>query len=277
LEVWLKKWHESPGKGSGIMSDFDSKILWTVKMPTKDAETLLLAHARAAGCDGVAIRTSNDRLEGAIARFHDEGIKVYGWRWPARSAINPPPSNYYAIDQAHFVVDTLIKAGLDGFYADIESDGDNKANDWNSADYAPVAHEFCSIIKAGAPAGFAFGLTAGCGQPKGSPHIPWAQFSPFIDFIMPQTYWRWLSPKTGKPEDINGKSPAAAIAKAKAAWGSAFPSMAMVPIMGELIYVAATEIADYGKLIVADGVREFHAYTDGNEVSPANLAAIAAL
>lgn len=90
------------------MSNFDSKILWTVKMPTKAAEALFLAHAKAAGCDGVAIRTSNDRLPAAIARFHDEGLKVYGWRWPARSTVDPPPSNYYAIDQAHYVVDTLI-------------------------------------------------------------------------------------------------------------------------------------------------------------------------
>lgn len=94
---------------------------------------------------------------------------------------------------------------------------------------------------------------------------------------MPQTYWRWLSPRTGKPEDINGKSPAAAIAKAKAAWTGAFPGKEMVPIMGELIYVTPNEIADYANLIATDGVRQFHAYTDGNEVSPANLAAIAAI
>jgi hypothetical protein len=262
------------------MSQFDLKVLWTVRMPTEAAEDLLLAHAKAANCGGVAIRTSNVRLPAAIKRFHDEGIKVFGWRWPARSKPDPLPAdfpaNYYAVDQAHYVVDTLIKAGLDGYFADIESDGDNKVTDWNSSHYAPLAHQFCSIIKSAAPAGFTFALTAGCGQPTGSPHIPWAEFSPFIDFIMPQTYWRWLSPKTGKPEGINGKSPAAAIAKAKAAWTAAFPDKAVVPIMGELIYSTPAEIADYAKQISADGVRQFHAYTDGNEVPAENLAAIAA-
>lgn len=258
------------------MSQFDLKVLWTVSMTTGAAEDQLLAHAKAAGCTGVAIRTSNSRLANAIPRFRAEGIKVFAWRWPARTPVKSPP-NYYAVDQAKFVASTLIPAGLNGFYAEIESDGDGKPTDWDSAEYAPVAREFCKIITDAAPADFTFALTAGCGQPTGNPHIPWAEFAPHITFVMPQTYWRWLSPKTGKPGNINGGSPAAALEKAENSWPNVFPGKEFVPIMGELAYVTAAEIADYGERIASKGIKQFHTYTDGNNVPLTNLATIAEL
>ena len=257
------------------MSAFDSKILWTVNMPTAAAENQLLQHAIAAGCTGVAIRTSNDRLPAAISRFHQNGLKVFAWRWPAcRQPTNIP--NFYAIDQANYVAQTLIPAGLDGYFADIESDGNGTNYDWADPNLAPLATQFCSIIKNAAPYGFYFALTAGCTQPEGSPKIPWAAFSPFCDAVMPQTYWRWTN-SAGEVQDLNGGTPTDAYNRAEPVWSRTFPGKPIAPILGELDVISAKEIQEFGTFVSGEGVRELHAYTDGNAVSQQNLQVLAAL
>jgi hypothetical protein len=257
------------------MPRFSEKVLWTVFMRNEAEEARLLSHAQSAGVTAVAVRTSNLRLAGAIERFHNRGIKVYGWRWPAKQQTTSPP-NYYAIDQAHFIVSTLIPAGLDGFYADIESDGDSGANDWDNAALAPLATQFCEIIVNAASAGFEFSVSSGARQPTHNPNIPWASFSPFCNYVMPQAYWRWTG-ESGLAESINGGTPTTALAKAEVSWGNVFPDKPLIPIMGELDVVTAGEITSYADLIAAKGISQFHAYTDTAVVSEEKLATIAAL
>jgi hypothetical protein len=187
------------------------------------------------------------------------------------------PPNYYAIDQARYVAQTLIPAGLDGFYADIESDNDKGANDWDSAQFAPLAKRFCEIILAAAPSDFAFSVTSGCAQPTWNTSIPWHTFAPFCSFLMPQTYWRWENPVTGDPQDINGGSPRSAYAKAVQSWKAAFPSTPLIPILGELSLASVDEILSYGSLMLEEGIPEIHAYCDGPEVSRETLEALASL
>jgi hypothetical protein len=172
-------------------------VLWTDDIANAAGEQQLLDHARRAGCNAVAIRTTSSRLPGAIPRLHAQGIKVFAWRWPARRTTKSPP-NYFALDQARYIAQTLIPAGLDGFYADIESEEDGAANDWNEAGLEELAREFCSIIRNAAPADFVLSVTAGCRQPSQCKRIPWTQFVNSCDAGMPQAYWRWRNPQTNK-------------------------------------------------------------------------------
>ena len=82
------------------------KILWVVNY---DQLSAFLTQAVAIGATGVAIRTDND-IAGAIPRFHQKGIKVFGWRWP--SAMRDA-----AMKEANKVVG-LYQQGMDGYYVD---------------------------------------------------------------------------------------------------------------------------------------------------------------
>lgn len=251
------------------------KVLWDVSMTTQASEIQLLTHAKAAGATGVAIRTSNARLKGAIGRFGAEGIKVYGWRWPARRAVTSP-ANYFAPDQANFVVDTLISAGLAGYFADIESDNDGGANDWNDGDNSVVAKQFCDILRNGAPQGFVIALTSGAPQPVNNKKIPWKVFVDASDFLLPQTYWRWTNSK-GKVQDINGGTPAKSIAVGDTSWAGVGHGKTLVPMIGELDVVSPAEIAEFGAELVKRGESRLHVYTDTDKVTAGQLAAIKAL
>lgn len=256
------------------MSNFDEKILWTVFMRNAAEETRLLQHAQAAGATAVAVRTSNSRILGAIARFHGHGIKVHAWRWPASRSGSALP-HYFATDQANHVANTLIPAGLDGYFPDIESDNDGGFNDWDQAALAPLASQFCSIIRAAAPRNFVLALTSGAGQPHNNPNIPWQKFVQASDYLLPQTYWR-IDTSEG-PKNINGGTPATAIARGDLHWGPIAAGKTVVPMLGELEVVTPAEIASFGASLTARGERRLHVYTDTAGVQAAKLAAIAAL
>lgn len=256
------------------MSDFDEKILWTVYMRTQAEEARLLSHARAAGATGVAVRTSNLRLADAIPRFHAEDLKVFGWRWPARRAASSPP-HYYAPQQAAYVAGTLIPAGLDGYFPDIESDNDQGKNDWDDPTLAPLATAFCATIKAAAPSGFVFALTSGAPQPHNNPNIPWAPFVAASDYLLPQTYWRMRT--DAGVRNINGGSPASAIAVGDSRWAPIRGGKTLVPMIGELDCITPAQIAAFGAAMVARGERRLHVYADTGDADPQQLAALAAL
>jgi hypothetical protein len=253
------------------MSDFDEKILWTVFMRTPAEEARLLSHAQAAGATGVAVRTSNLRLPAAIPRFHAAGLKVFAWRWPARRATSSPP-HYHAPQQAAFVAGTLIPAGLDGYFPDIESDNDHGVNDWDDSSLAPLATAFCATIKAAAPPGFVFALTSGAPQPHNNPNIPWAPFAAASDYLLPQTYWRMRT--DAGITNINGGSPASAIAVGDSRWSPIGAGKTRVPMIGELDCVTPAQIAAFGAAMVTRGERRLHVYADTDDVDLSQLAAL---
>jgi hypothetical protein len=262
------------------MSDFARKVLWIVDMKTSADETRLATHASDSGANIVCIRTTNDLLPGAIKRFQSLGVKVYAWRWPA---VKPPPHSaphYYAIDEAQFVATKLIPAGLDGYIADPESDGAGQANDWNQNGLAPLAREFCAIIRNAAQtaglADFKFGTTSGCAYPTGKPKIPWAEFTAASDALYPQTYWRWTN-SNDDVEGINGGTPQKAIDRGLAAWNPIAAGKPVIPMAGEVDVLSPDEIRDYGARLKAKHIDEIHFYADNTSVSAANCAAIKGL
>jgi hypothetical protein len=131
------------------------KFLWIVAMNTEAAETSLAKHALAIGATGVCIRTSSTRLPAAIGRFKALNMKVYAWKWPG---VIPGESanHYYALDEASYVAKTPIPAGLDGYIVDPgphgqvdKKTGKKLSNDWDQAELAPIARQFCATIQAG--------------------------------------------------------------------------------------------------------------------------------
>jgi hypothetical protein len=247
------------------------KVLWIVNMNTDAAETAFSKHALATGATTVCIRTSSTRFPDTIKRFHDLGIKVYAWRWP-------PATKAGALKEANDVAQNLIKAGLDGYIVDPESDKAGATNDWNQAGLGPLAAQFCSTIKGAAPASFVSGTTSGCSYPAAGmkPKIPWKEFFAASDVLLPQTYWRWTN-ASGKKQKINGGTPAAAIAKGVPAWKVLSQGKPIVPMAGEVDVVTNDEIADYGTALAKMNVTEGHFYTDNGKIPVLNLAAIKAL
>src|SRR5450830_538849 len=96
------------------------KILWIVHYDSLDD---LLARAVNMGVTGVAIRTDNDIVQ-AITAFHDQGMEVFGWRWPSAQRAS-------ALHEANNAT-SLFNQGLDGYYIDVEGAA-GQPWDWNQA------------------------------------------------------------------------------------------------------------------------------------------------
>jgi hypothetical protein len=261
---------------------FTSKVLWIVSMDNDGDEKRLVQHAKAASIDTVCIRTDSPRLPDAIGRFHALGMKVRAWRWPG--VIPSNTGTYYALRQAHYVADTLIPAGLDGYIVDPESDHAGDNNDWNQKSLAPIAKEFCEIIRTGAKGNpFLIGTTSGCTfpAPTGKPDIPFAEFFAGSDALYPQTYWRAMlfdnNLKKEVPTDIHGGTPAESMKRGWAAWSPGSMGRPIIPMAGEINLVTAQEIADYGVELTKRNVSEANFYADESDVKPDVLAAIKAL
>jgi hypothetical protein len=258
------------------MAIFTSKVLWIVGMTDPETEDGLLQQALTTGIGTVCVRSTNARLPAAIARFHGNGIKVYAWRWPAVRPTNGSP-HYFASDEADYVVDELMPAGLDGYIADPESDAAGDVNDWNDSSLASLAKAFCGRIRSGATAAglgnFRIGLTSGCTYPNpgNRPHIPWREFVDGSDVLLPQSYWRVAG------GSANGGNPQKAIDRGLTSWGTIANGKPIVPMAGELERVTAEEITGYGTQMKAKGITEGHFYTATAGVSATVWTAIAAL
>ena len=250
-----------------------TKIIWIVSMD-QQGEARLLQNAKAAGAQAVCIRSTSLELPGAIGRFHRQNIKVYAWRWPA-VVPGAPGAHYFAMDEAKFIAEQLIPAGLDGYIVDPESENDGGLNDWNHATLAPLARSFCNMIKEAAPAGFHFGITSGCAYPSPGmrPNIPWAEFVAASDALYPQTYWRMLN-NHDDAIDINGGTPDKAIDRGLASWKLIAAGKPLIPMAGELEVVSGDEIAAYGARLLQEGIDSAHFYTDADNVLPDNYTAI---
>jgi hypothetical protein len=248
------------------------KTLWIVNGAQND----LLAHAQKIGAQAVAIRTDNHWLKDSIPVFHRAGINVYGWRWPGVKPSNDPP-NYFAPDQAKFVVDFLIPAGLDGYIADIESDGSAAPNrDWNSRTLAPMAAAFASTIKTAGVAkksDFLFGLTSGFDFPTAYPHIPWDAFLASCDAVYPQVYWRG----DGGAVQAGGTAQTA-YTRSWASWKVLeLGTRPIIPIIGQIAHITPQSMADFKAIMTAKSMDEVHFYSDEIGLSDATYATMAQL
>jgi hypothetical protein len=261
---------------------FGRKVLWIVSMDNDADEARFAQHAKAAGIDTVCIRTDSPQLPGAINRFHQLGMKVWAWRWPG--VIPSTTGTYSAINQAQHVADTLIPSGLDGYIVDPESDAPGDGNDWNQTKLAPIAQQFCQIIRNAANGKpFMLGTTSGCIYPaqNGKPNIPFPEFFAASDALYPQTYWRAMeySKALGKdvPTSIHGGTPASSMNFGWAAWDPKCLGKPIMPMAGEIDLVTVQEIAEYGEELTKRNISEANFYADETDVKPEVLAAIKAL
>lgn len=242
-----------------------TKVLWTVRGEQND----LLAHAKRIGASAVCVRTDNPWLASAIGTFHGAGIAVYGWRWPGVRPTDDPP-HYYAPDQADFVARILIPAGLDGYIADIESDGpDAPSSDWSKRSLAPLGADFANAIKnAGRSKNpdFLFGLTSGFDFPTAYPHIPWDAFLDCADAVYPQVYWRG----DGGAVQAGGAAKSA-YDQSMASWRTlSLAGKPIIPIIGQLSHITPQSIADFQTVMSANQINEVHFYSDLVGVPDAN-------
>ena len=221
---------------------FAEKVLWVVNFNSLD---WLTGRAQAAKATAVAIRTDNS-FDPAIKKFHDLGIKVYGWRWPSAYRKR-------ALEQAEAVV-KLMNKGLDGFIADPEGEP-GASYDWNQDGLEDLAEVFCQKITAPHPEKL-FGTTSHYRARKLFKKLPWAQFFRYSTRFLPQPYWRVAGGVVnhGKPDENyrDGMS----------AWkGTGAPENQIVPMAGEIDKVTPEEIAKHAAAANAAGVKELHFYT----------------
>jgi hypothetical protein len=270
---------------------FARKVLWIVDFDANP--NLFLGYIKKSGCDTVCIRTWSNKLVDAIPTFHADGKTVWAWRWPcaAPDTKKKHGPHVYAPDEAKFVAQQLIPAGLDGYIVDPESNDDKDPNDWNRTSVddpvhpghpialSKIAADFCSTIKTAAVGRpFHFGITSGCAFPGPGQKtlLPWAAFiSPSVS-VYPQTYWRWHN-DDGKITEINDGTPESAISLATPAWKPVAQGKPIIPMSGEVNLITADEVTAYGAALANLNVAEAHFYIDEPPVQPDVLTAIKAL
>jgi hypothetical protein len=241
----------------GVQMAFKDKVLWAVGYTNLAA---FRDQATKVGATAVAIRTDND-IPAAVAAFHAVDVKVFGWRFPS---VQHDKTMYEAQRVAEF-----FKAGMDGYFADPESDTSAYDN-WDQKGLAPLATEFCQAIVAAA-AGKPFGVTSHYRAKFVEPNLPWAAFFQFATVLLPQAYWRDENGIIG--HGIPGDNYVMAITS----WVQAGGAKAKIqPMGGGLLQSKAADIAAYAKAASTAGVDTVHFYTYDETVSNAVWNAIAA-
>src|SRR5262245_47369168 len=123
------------------MTIFANKALWVVDLDDQTDEDRIFGHAQAMGAEAVVIRTTSGRLATSITRFQAAGMKVYAWRWPA---VVKNQGGRYANDEANYVAQTLIPAGLAGHLVDPDAGSDGGSTDRSGPNLpqsrTPAAH-----------------------------------------------------------------------------------------------------------------------------------------
>lgn len=262
------------------MAKATRKVLWALDIDTKSRGAALFGRAKAAKCTAVCVRSKSEHLPDLIGEAHAAGLEIYAWRWPAVDPVRST-THYHATEEAAFVADILVPAGLDGYVVDPESDHAGDKNDWNSAAHTQLATDFCQTIRAAAAArggAFRFGTTSGCTYPNagGKPDIPWTAFVAASDVLLPQSYWR-MRGERGKLIAINGGDPGTAVSRGLRAWKKIAGHVPVVPMAGELGSITAAEITAYGAVLTASGIDELHFYIDESGFDSEKVAAIAKL
>jgi hypothetical protein len=243
----------------------------------------LLAKARMMKATSVCVRTDNHWLPAAIPLFHDAGIEVYAWRWPAVKDEGFHDKHYFADHQAEYVAAELMPAGLDGYILDPEGSA-KPHQDWNSedVDVAALAKRFFEAIvkQRDADTGsrlnkgrFLLGLTSGNRFPTQQPRVPWAEMVAYCDTLFPQTYW-WSDDHGGKIE-VHGGTPEKTVASAMKAWPKIQDGRRIVPLGGPLTLSSIEELVAFGDVAADNGWDEVHYYVDNTHVPDAKYEALA--
>jgi hypothetical protein len=257
----------------------NSTALWIEDLDSAAALDSATTNIEAMGANTVCIRTSSSLLEHLIPKFHEKGIRVYGWRW---AAVVPHAARHaFAKDEADFVAAKLIPAGLDGYIFDVESDEKRSAHDWDRTDVGDLKQLAkyytdtikMASIKAGRP--FLLGLTSHAKAFTNYPKIPWGPFVAASDVLFPQTYWRCYEDKTHSCKDANQGTPDSAINIGYTDYSP--KSKAIIPVAGELRCSTANEITALGKVLETKKLIDGHFYVNSSNIKSDVLSAIKAL
>jgi hypothetical protein len=265
-----------------------TKALWIEDLDNAGDRTLATNHIQTTGANMVCIRTNSPLLAGWIPILKQQmNLKVYGWRWPY--VVAGYKNHAYAPEEAKFVAEQLIPAGLDGYIMDIESDESGSGHDWDRTDVGDLnklAADYCKVIKDAAKScgrPFTIGLTSHARGFTNYPKIPWAPFLAITDILYPQTYWRFYDDKKKACVDENADpvthkgagTPEQAVLNGYADYGTKHKPI--IPVSGEMLCSSAAEMTKFGALIAARGVTEGHFYVSKPKIDAAVLAAIKAL
>jgi hypothetical protein len=274
---------------------FATKALWVEDLDANQAR--VIQHIKDTGAKKICVRTTAGSLKGLLPKFQQEmGLKVYGWRWPHLFAnpkakpVDPQHPDPTKDDAAYWpnelarVID-LVKAGIDGYIFDIESDDGNPPlpQDWdnkNIADRAQQAKTFANGISQAfqdRKTSYVLGLTSHQIGFTNYPGIPWQSFLDVCNVLYPQTYWRFRNdsgncqieaspigdPKhpTGRPEQavLNGYTD---YAGKKDASGNV---LSIIPVAGEIGCISVDEIKRFAAAVGPYHAAEAHFYVDVNE------------
>jgi hypothetical protein len=268
------------------------KGLWIEDLD--DNQARIIRHIKNTGAKTICVRTTASSLKGLLPKFQQEmGLKVYGWRWPhlfpnpKSKPIDPNHPDPAKDDAAYWpnemarVID-LVKAGIDGYIFDIESEDAHPAipQDWDNKDIPDRAQQAQTFANGISQAfkdrntPYVLGLTSHQIGFKNYPGIPWQSFLDVCNVLFPQTYWRFRNdadrcqdeaspindPKhpTGRPEQavLNGYTD---YANKRDANGKVLP---IIPVAGEIGCVTADEIRRFAKAIAPHNPSEAHFYVD---------------
>jgi hypothetical protein len=253
------------------MAGFANKGLWIVYLDTQEDENRLFHNAQLMGAGAVAIRSDSSRLTTCMARFKAANFKVYSWRWPA---VVQNQGGRFATDEANYVAQTLIPAGLDGYIVDPESEQDGASNDWNRIDVpvAQLATTFGQIIQKAAQAAgradFVFGITSGQDYPASRPHIPWKEFVAVSDALFPQVYWR-ARDNNDVCQLVKDGKPDSAFDRALPCWRAIANGKPIIPMAGELGCVRdRQELTAFAQRAKKEVLTKMHFYADEPQLYP---------
>ncbi len=264
------------------MTSFANKALWAEDLDNQSDEDRIFNHAQAMGAGAVVIRTTSDRLAGSMKRFQDAGMQVYAWRWPA---VVRNQGGRYAPDEADFVAQTLIPAGLDGYVVDPESEPGSPQNDWNRTDLPvparQLAIDFCKTIRSAAQAhgntNFLFGITSGGNYPATKQHLPWSEFVAASDAVFPQVYWRARGTHNACGTVRDG-TPDTNFAADLPSWRSISQGKPIIPMAGEISCVLnVSELTAFAQRARAENLPAMHLYVDDDSVTSLLCSAIKSL
>jgi hypothetical protein len=253
------------------------KALWIEDLDDAAGQDSAMTNIKVTGANMVCVRTSSPLLLGLISKFHNMGIRVYGWRWASVVA----NTKGFAKDEADFVSSKLIPAGLDGYIFDVESDNNGSNHDWDRTDQGDLralASYYTRTIKTaaeGTQRPFSLGLTSHARGFSNYPKIPWEPFLDVANVLYPQTYWRYYDDAQGRCMPENRGTPASAMQIGYADYRP--KGKQIIPIAGEIRCSTVQEIKDFGLLLTNKGLIDGHFYVNHPSVQADILSAIKGL
>lgn len=149
-------------------------------------------------------------IEDNISKFHNSGIKVYGWQYVYGDDEKWQIANISEADVANQILDI---AGIDGLIIDAESeykttpDNQSKASAYLNAIYQKHLNAFLMYTT------FA--------RPDSHPSFPFSVFNQYTKAVLPQVYWGDRTPRISSREEIEIM---------KAQWSKISPQIPIYPL-----------------------------------------------